>query len=294
MKQHIAEFVKQFDKPLVSPIWGGKKDFPFLCLTRMEMARALGFETYMITPVLEAVKVGQLETEEQLEKLINERKIDESYIEQEIQTLKRLKEEKAGLMIGGGCFGPLTIVSDILGAERTLKMILRNPSFVERCVAYVTDFIIELAEREKEEGQDFFWIAEPLASLIAPEKFWRFSGKYLKLIYEKADAPGFLHVCGKTLKQTPYMVETGAEVLSIDYCTDIGECIRIVDENVVIMGNVNPTTLRFGTREEVREEIQQIFDACKGHTNFILSTGCSIMEGTPDENIMVMFEMCEG
>ena len=103
-----------------------------------------------------------------------------------------------------------------------------------------------------------------------------------------------LHVCGPTLKHTELMVETGAEVLSIDYCTDIGKCIRMVPEHVIIMGNVSPNTLRRGTKEEVEEEVQAILDAVEGFPNFVMSTGCSTMGGTPDENVQILFDMCRG
>lgn len=293
MKQHIIDYIKQFDHTLVSPLWGGERAFDFLCFGHLNMSEALGFELEQATPVLTIVKENQITTDEQLDKLIEEHQFDYSGFENEYAYLKEMLQIKSGHLCGGGCFGPLTVVSGIVGAERLLKMIVKNPEFVERFVAYVTDYMIELAKRETEIGQDFFWIAEPLASLLAPKRFWRFSGQYLKKIYEAAGVPGFLHVCGKTTPHTPYMVQTGAEVLSIDYCTDIGECIRMVDENVAIMGNVSPALLQLGTREEVEEEVKAILDACEGFPNFVLSTGCSIMDGTPEANMQVLFELCK-
>ncbi len=293
MKQHIIDYIKQFDHTLVSPIWGGEKAFEFLCYGHLDMSEALGFELEQATPVLTIVKENQLTTREQLDKMIKEHRFDYSGFDNEIGYLKEMKQQHPDKLCGGGCFGPLTVVSGILGVERMLKMLVKAPKVVEDFVAYVTEYMMELARRETEEAdQDFFWIAEPLASLLAPKRFWEFSGQYLKKIYEASGAPGFLHVCGKTIRHTPYMVKTGAEVLSIDYCTDIGECIRMVDENVVIMGNVNPSNLRLGTKKDVEEEVRTILKACEGFPNFVLSTGCSIMGGTPEENMQVMFELC--
>lgn len=291
--KHIIDYIKQFDHRLVSPIWGGEKAFHFLCFGHLDMSRALGFDLQQVTPSLTIVREGQLVSKEQLDRLIEEHRFEYSCFDGEIEALRGMKQENPDRLCGGGCFGPLTVVSGILGAERMLKMIVKDPEFVERFVAYVTEYMVELAEREAEEGQDFFWIAEPLASLLAPKRFWRFSGQYLQKIFQASDMPGFLHVCGKTIRHTPYMVQTGAEVLSIDYCTDIGECIRMVDEHVVIMGNVNPSTLRFGTNQEVEEEVKAILTACEGFPNFVLSTGCSIMGETPDENMQIMFELCK-
>lgn len=294
MKQYVTDYLKQFEDIQVSPIWDGERLFHFLCLGHLEFSKALGFEIEQVTPVLKVVREGQLETAEQLDQLIRDRQFDENCFDQEIRFLREMEKETGNYMKGGGCFGPLTVVSGILGAEAMLRLLVKDPGMVERFVAYVTDHMIELAKREGEEGAEFFWIAEPLASLLSPKNFWHFSGQYLKQIYEAARAPGFLHVCGKTLHHTKYMEQTGAEVLSIDSCTDIGECIRMVDERVIIMGNVSPAILWLGSRGEVEEEVEKILEACHGFSNFVLSTGCSVMEGTPQENMQVMFDLCKG
>lgn len=291
-KRHIIDYIKRYNHRVVSPIWGGEKAFYFLCYGHLDMAEALGFELEQATSILTVVKEDQLTTEEELDRLIERHEFDASGFDEEVECFRQMKKEHPDRLCGGGCFGPLTVVSGILGAERMLKMIVKKPELVERFVSYVTEYMIELAKRETKAGQDFFWIAEPLASLLAPQRFWQFSGQYMQKIYAAARVPGFLHVCGKTISHTPYMVQTGAEVLSIDYCTDIGECIRMVDEDVVIMGNVSPLNLRQGTKADVEEEVRTILKACEGYPNFVMSTGCSIMEGTPDENMQVLFELC--
>lgn len=290
MKQSVMEYIKGTGRLPVSPIWGGEKEFPFLCLGHLEIAEAMGFELRQATPVLKIVKEGQMPGQETLFRLICENRFDSRIFENEVSFLKSCKGEQPEKLLGGGCFGPLTVVSDVLGAERLLRDIAKDRKFVKEFVAYVTELLMELARREREVGADFFWIAEPLASLLSPKNFWEFSGIYLKRIFETAEVPGFLHVCGKTLRHTKYMEETTAQVLSIDSCTDIGACIRMVKEDTVIMGNVNPSTLRFGSREDIREEVRMILERCAGFPNLILSTGCSTMEGTPDENVQILFE----
>jgi len=286
---HIIEYLNEYEERLVSPLWGGKKVFNFLCLGHLEISEALGFETYQATPVLRLVKENKIITEDDLNNWIYTHKFDYSIFDREIEKLNNMKENVDGLY-GGGCFGPLTIVSGIVGVERMLKLTVKKPQLIKKFVEYVTSYLLELAELEENEGAQFFWIAEPLAALLSPKKFWEFSGIYLEKIYNSVKIPGFLHVCGETLYHTEYMVKTGAEVLSIDYLTDIGKCLRMVDVNTVIMGNISPALLKENDVNEVVAEINRVNEECKNYKNFVMSTGCSVMNGTPEENMHELFQ----
>jgi len=288
--RHIIDYLNKYEERLVSPIWGGEKVFDFLCLGYLEISEALGFETYQATPVLRLVKESKIATEEDLDNWFSELNFNYSIFIKEIEKL-RSKEKDINVLYGGGCFGPLTVVSNILGAERMLKLARKKPKLIKKFVGYVTGYMIELAQMEEKAGADFFWIAEPVASLICPSEFWDISGVYLEKIFASVKIPGFLHVCGETLHHTKYMKKTGAEVLSIDYVTDIGGCLRMVDENTVIMGNVSPILLKEGTVAEVAEEVARINEECINYKNFVMSTGCSVIEGTPLENVKKIFEV---
>lgn len=291
----IVKYVKESDKLPVSPIWGGDKEFEFMCVGYLDIAKAMGFKMEKVSEQLSIVSPGQLETQEQLDALIEKRQFDYSLFDGQADWLKMIKREWDWVPFkGGGCFGPLTIASTILGTEKILRLSAKKPQFVEALLGYINGFLIELAKMEEEIGQDFFWIAEPMASLYSPNKIWQFSGLYLKQIFNSIEAPGMLHVCGNTTKHTRALIETGAKVLSIDYCTDLKECIEIAyEEGAVIMGNVSPILLREGTVEEVTREVQRILDICRGYRNFVLSTGCSIIDGTPVENMQILFDMAK-
>ena len=302
MKRSVTDYLREYRKQNglipVSPIWGGEKLFPFLCLDHRTLAEMLGFEVVQATPVLSAVREGQLDTAEETDAFIKTghgksyRGSDfaELVIQKEITWLRQMKDNEPEKWTGGGCFGPLTVLSGIVGIEKLLRMIVRDPDRVISMLGIVTEMMKGLALREAEAGMDFFWIAEPLASVIAPRSFWQFSGKWIKEIFDTAGTPGFLHVCGNTDRHTEELLRSGAEVLSIDYVTDISLCMDTVPDSVVVMGNVSPVLLRYGSAEEVRAETAAIIDAVSGRSNFILSTGCSIIDGTPDDNMKVLFE----
>ena len=121
MYKKIIDYVRQFDHRLVSPIWGGDRAFHFLCLGHLDIAQALGFKLERVSPYLTIVKEDQLTTEEELEVLIQKREFNISSVQQEVAFLKQMLRERLyneRYLCGGGAFGPLTVASGILGAER--------------------------------------------------------------------------------------------------------------------------------------------------------------------------------
>ncbi len=295
----VANYVEQLDRRLVAPIWGGRKDFDFLCAGYLDVARALGLKVERATPLLWQVAPGQVADEDALDSLVARGDLDPWLLEGELRGLAGMRARRADPACqvvagepgwcGGGCFGPLTVANAILGVDTLLRDTRRNPAFLHRLLDHVTRQLEGIAAAEVEAGADFFWIAEPVASLISPANYWEFCGRYLGRVFAAArGVAGFLHVCGKTTRQTADMVRTGAEVLSIDSVTDMAECLRTVGPEVVMMGNVDPALLRTGTVDDVRRAVRDLNDVCRGHANFIMSTGCSTQEGTPDENVEVL------
>lgn len=288
----MINILYEYEGWLTSPIVTDNMAFPFLTMGHVDFCEAMGFPSYQSTRVLRQVVPDALRDEEQLDEIIARHAFDYSYFDRELSCLKNLLAGP-GVRRGGGVFGPLTIASDILGAERTLKLTVKNPEFVLKLVGYVTEFIIELAQLEEANGAEFFWIAEPFPSVLSPKLFTKFSGQFLKRIYDSIDVPGWLHVCGPTLKHTRYIEETGAQVISIDSVTDIGKCIRMVKGNTIIMGNINPATLLLEEDDRVNAEIQEVLEACKPYKNFIMSTGCAFMQGTDPERLQRLFAHTE-
>ena len=234
----IARYLERFEHRAVNLLWrGGEMEFPFLNVPHVRFCEAMGFESRQVTPALREVVPGALPDRAALDALTARQYFDPELIKAELKKLEKMKK-RPGLH-GGGSFGPLTVASDILGCDRMLRLTVKEPSLVEDLAAYAAECIIRLAEEEAAHGAEFFWVAEPCASLLAPESFTRFSGNHLRRIFESCGVPGFLHVCGKTLRHTPYMEQTGAQVISIDSLTDIGDCIRMLSPDTVLMGNVD-------------------------------------------------------
>lgn len=291
MGQSVIDYLYRHDGWLVSPIGCERGAFPFITMPHIDFCRALGFPVYRATDYLELVEPGVLPDRAALDRVIAARAFDYAFFDDQLCQLDEGVQRND--VFGGGVFGPLTVASDVVGVERTLRLVRHDPAFLHAFLDYVTGFMVQLAQMEAERGAGFFWVAEPVASLLPPALFEEFSGMYLRRIFESANVPGFLHVCGPTIKHTRYLERTGAQVLSIDYLTDLPTCLRMVGESTVVMGNVSPIVLAQEDRATVESLVEGLIDSCRNFKNVILSSGCSLMPGTPPENVDALFDVAE-
>jgi uroporphyrinogen decarboxylase len=85
------------------------------------------------------------------------------------------------------------------------------------------------------------------------------------------------------------MVETGADVLSIDWRVDPADAVRRTEGRVALQGNMDPVAL-FAPPDAVRREAQRTlasFEAAPGH---IFNLGSGILPKTPLESTTALWD----
>lgn len=287
----VIDQLYALERRLSAPICGAKSDLTSGCMSNVSIAKALGFDSYRVGN-LEKIQPARFSSVEEVEAYPWRDRLRPQYLEEELRNYQNLWQTADRLLVGGGAFGPLTVASDILGIDHCLRLGAKQPEVLRAVLEHTTQYILTLAQAEDKIGQGLFWVAEPLASLFAPSRFEELCGQYIRRIVQGIDAPLYLHVCGKTTAHTRQLMATGAQVLSIDWTTDLAACLAMAPEEVVIMGNVNPMLFLDGTREQIEAAVRTAMEQGRHYKNFILSTGCMIPWGSPEENGNLMVELC--
>jgi uroporphyrinogen decarboxylase len=130
--------------------------------------------------------------------------------------------------------------------------------------------------------------------MISPELYRNFAKPYEKKMAQHAhelDKPYLLHICGKTDYILDDMIETGANVLELDYKTDINLINKKCSPKLVFCGNIDPSgVLAMGTEAKVREKTRELLNIYSKENKFILNAGCAIPSNTPEVNLMAMID----
>lgn len=209
-------------------------------------------------------------------------------------------QEKHGFPITMTVGGILTVVGYMCGVQRMCKWMLANPLLLHRVCRLATDFILEMNRY----WMDTFgperilgWNVSPTESnqIISPKQFAEFPLPYQKEVYGKARAMGvkhfYTHICGEQNLNLPFWAKFShgdPGLMSIGHEIDIEAAADYFPDDV-ILGNVNPTVIQFGTPGEVYELARVCIEKgkkCPG--GFVLASGCELPVMAPHYNVWVL------
>lgn len=217
------------------------------------------------------------------------------------RTLDRIKgveclaeASKGRWSVLGWVEGSFAELCDLRNLQDVMLDLYDEPESAKAVMERILENQIAFALAQIEAGADMIGIGDAAASLVSPQQFREFVLPYEVSLVEaihRAGAKVKLHICGNTTKLLPMMVETGADVVDIDWMVDLDWALGIADRRCVIAGNIDPVRIiRNGSPDLVRSEAEKCLMIAAGRP-FILQPGCEVPPGTPLEN---MLALCPG
>lgn len=195
--------------------------------------------------------------------------------------------------IGNTVGGPFTTAAFLIGTEKFLKDLRKNPDSVKEVIAIATQSTLNVMDAIMDLGITP-GIADPIASstLINKNVYKDFVYPTIKIcqnhIRKRMGGTGIMHICGKTKPVWEEIVSTGIAGFSLDNIEDIGEFREGYEDKVLVIGNVDPVgVILNGTKEDIYEAVRVCCEKGIGSKNgYILASGCDIPIGTPPEKVM--------
>jgi uroporphyrinogen decarboxylase len=88
----------------------------------------------------------------------------------------------------------------------------------------------------------------------------------------------------------PDLIATGANVLGIDWQTDLAEARKLIPAHIGMQGNLPPTLIVEGTPEVVAAETTKILEPMRGRPGHIFNLGHGLTPGAKLENILALVD----
>jgi uroporphyrinogen decarboxylase len=251
-------------------------------------------------PVLE----DPIRAEAQVEKLTIPDPVETMpFVMETIRLLRKRLDTSAPLI--GFAGAPFTLASYMVegGGTRNYaeikRMMYREPMTTHRLLDKLAETIILYVNAQIEAGAQVVQLFDTWAGELSAADYEEFALPYERKVFERihrdhsgrgpagSNVPAILYVngCSHILEK---MVESGADVLSIDWRIDLAEARRRVGDRVALQGNLDPCEL-LGAPETIAESVKEILKK-GGGLGHIVNLGHGILPMVPVENARAFIE----
>ena len=206
-----------------------------------------------------------------------------------LETVSRLKKLPSHPLVLGGCIGPFSLASRLVGVSEALELTLTEPDLMKVLLDKSTAFLTGYARAFKEAGADGLIMAEPAAGLLSPRGLSAYSSVYIKGIAAAVEDGQFaliLHNCAARLLHLPAILETGLTTFHFGAPMDLPAALIKVSPDVVLCGNLDPAGVFCQlTPPEVTARAADLLSNTAAHRNYVLSSGCDVPAGVSLANL---------
>jgi MtaA/CmuA family methyltransferase len=192
--------------------------------------------------------------------------------------------------ITGWVEGPAAEAADLRGFSAFMIDLIDDEAFACELMDLCTQTAVEYALAQIEAGADTIGIGDAAASQISPDMYVRLvlpREKRIVHAVHEAGALARLHICGDINHLVPAMGELGVDILDCDWMVDMERARRILGRKVTLAGNLDPVAaVMNSTPARIREGFETLY--AKVGNPYLVTAGCEIPEGTPDENLRAL------
>ncbi len=214
-----------------------------------------------------------------------------NYLEVLAEAKKIITEAAVSSVIAG----PWTIAIGLREANALLRDAMKDPEYVHELMRFCTKASISFGETVHPLKVGLSYSEAPAScSLISPPVYRKFIFPYHKEIVDhfKAKKVGLgFHVCGYADPILEDLVKTGAGNISIDAPSDLSKAVEVTRGKTVLIGNINTSHFFSGTRDEMKQAMQDCLAVAPQDSGFVLSSGCEVPGVAPPEKIDWFMEL---
>ena len=215
------------------------------------------------------------------------------------EILRTLRIELAGREVPllGFAGAPFTLAAYLVegaGSRHfaTLKrMMWREPELLRALLAKLSDLVVGFLNAQIEAGAQVVQLFDTWAGILSPADYREWVLPVHREIVARLDrerAPLILYV-NDGAHVVDEMLESGADVLSLDWRVDLGQAARRVGSRASLQGNLDPCALA-APPEEIQRQVRELAAAAAAARGYILNLGHGCLPETPVEGVRAFTE----
>jgi uroporphyrinogen decarboxylase len=206
-----------------------------------------------------------------------------------LHVLQEAKKAIGDAVVSSVIAGPWTIAIGLREADQLLRDAMKDADYVHELMEFTTQQAIRSGEAVYPLKVGLSYSEAPAScSLISPKIYRNFIFPCHKQIVdhfkEKKVGVG-LHVCGFATPILEDMVKTGVTNISIDAPSDLAKAVEVTRGKAVLIGNVNTNLFYSGSKEQMKQAIEDCLQVAPKDSGYVLASGCEVPGVAPPEKV---------
>ena len=171
------------------------------------------------------------------------------------------------------------------------SMMFSDPALYGRLLERITEGVADFLNLQIASGVRAVQIFDTWAAVLTPEDYRAFALPYTKALINMLDrekVPVILYINGvATLLDD--MAGSGADVLGVDWRTDLDQARARIGPDFAVQGNLDPCVL-FGPPETIEGRVREVLDRAGPEPGHIFNLGHGVLPQTRPEHVQAMVE----
>ena len=221
-----------------------------------------------------------------------------SYVSSAIGQIHKELDGKTALL--GFAGSPWTLANYMIEGGSTSEFVRANqlrraePKLFEQLMRKLTRSIIDYMKMQVDSGVDAIQIFDSMGGMLSSEEYSEVSGHWIGEIIESLDGMVPVILFSRdTAGSLQELVQTGAQVLGLDWSIRLSEARSRVPSSIALQGNLDPTILTT-TPGTAARETSRILEEMRGNDGFIFNLGHGVPPDAKLENIESVVSVVKG
>jgi MtaA/CmuA family methyltransferase len=214
-----------------------------------------------------------------------------------LEAVRRLHEQVSGeIPVMGWVEGALAEAVDLRSLADISTDFYDRPDWLTELLERCVEVELAFARAQVDAGADIIGLGDAAASQISPKLYRQFALPYEKRIFAAVHEMGALtrlHICGNTTRSLPDMLQSGADIIDLDWMVDLRQAAQLFGpQGPAPCGNFDPVAVMLqGTPAQVRQATLDCLEW--GGSRSFSAAGCEIPDATPHENLLAQKQAIE-
>ena len=212
--------------------------------------------------------------------------------------VRMIKKELNGMVPLIGFSGsPFTLATYMIEGKPTRnfrfikQLMYTEPQLLHQLLDMLTTGVCRYLTMQLNAGVDAVQVFDTWGGIIPPHLYPEFSANYMKRIVtelKKFNRPVTLFSKGG-LELILQLKDSGADMLGVDWMTDIREAKEQLGHYAALQGNLDPTIL-YGSRDIIKKEAFRILEIFKGESGHVFNLGHGILPDIPVDHVSFLVD----